>query len=71
MYRNIIFLHVEDASHKIFPNVTVAYIPPQEKQGQRLSLCVYPELVDKGKKEERDGSEEDRVGGAVGVGLWG
>lgn len=65
---HIIFLHVEDASHKICPHVTVAYIPPQEKQGQRLSLCVYPEPVDEGKKEERDGSEDDRVGGGGGRG---
>ena len=46
-------VHQEDVSHNICPCVTAAYMLPQEKQGQRLSLCVYPEPVD-----ERDGCEE-------------
>lgn len=34
---------------------------PQEMEGQRFSLCDYPEPVDEGREDERDGCEEDTV----------
>lgn len=60
VYCNIVFLHVNDVSLNIC-SVTIA-LPPQEKEGQRLSLCVYPQRVD-----ERDGCEESRLARKV----WG
>lgn len=44
-------------SQSICPHVTFAYTPPKEKKGHGLSLCVYPDAVDK----ERDEYEEDGV----------
>lgn len=59
-------MRVEDVSqHR--PGVTVAtHTCPPREAGAKVKP-VDPEPVDEGRKEERDGYEEDRCGG----GLWG